>query len=72
MSHHDFRHSGRESHGMSADGYLDIQSAMINDHGIMGQMDSHLMSGCDTFSQHQMMHMYGDPSMAEIQEGEFT
>lgn len=71
MSHHDFRHSGRENQGM---GYMGVSSAMMNDHGIMGQMESHMMSGGDAYSPHHMMQIFADPNMSnmsEMQEGEY-
>ncbi|GFR94879.1 PAB-dependent poly(A)-specific ribonuclease subunit PAN2 [Elysia marginata] len=81
MSHHDFRHhqGGREQQQgnmMGVGPFMDHQSmvglqGMMNEH-MMGQaMEDHLLGGGDAYSQAHMMHMYADPNMSELGEGDF-
>lgn len=81
MSHHDFRHQGgreqqQQGNIMGPGPYMDHQSmagmhGLMNEH-MMGQsMEDHLLGGGDAYSQAHMMHMYGDPNMPELGEGDF-
>ncbi|XP_012943481.1 PAN2-PAN3 deadenylation complex catalytic subunit Pan2 isoform X2 [Aplysia californica] len=75
LSHHDFRHGNRDHPSNMMGGYMDHNSmglqGMMNDHGLMGHLDGHMLGGGDAYSQHQMMQMFGDPTMPEMRDGEF-
>ncbi|KAK3789394.1 hypothetical protein RRG08_005542 [Elysia crispata] len=81
MSHHDFRHhqGGREQpqgNMMGGAAFIDHQG-MGGIHGLMGDpmmgqaMEDHLLGGGDAYSQAHMLHMYGDPNLHDLGEGDF-
>ncbi|XP_059172489.1 PAN2-PAN3 deadenylation complex catalytic subunit Pan2-like isoform X2 [Physella acuta] len=73
FSHHDFRHSSRDPQNLMG-GYIDHNAlgmqGMMGEHGMMNQMDGHMLGGGDAYSQHHMMQMYGDPVLQD--QGEFS
>ncbi|KAK0057343.1 PAB-dependent poly(A)-specific ribonuclease subunit PAN2 [Biomphalaria pfeifferi] len=73
--HHDYQHnSGQDLQGMMGT-YVDHNSmgmqGLIGEHGMMNQLEGHMLGGGDAYSQHQMMQIYGDPSLQDLRDGDY-
>lgn len=72
---HDFHHGSQDHQNMMA-GYLDPGSmgmqSLMDEHGMLSQVEGHMLGGGDAYSQHHMMNMYGDPTSQDLRDGDFV
>ncbi|KAH9513218.1 poly(A)-specific ribonuclease [Bulinus truncatus] len=74
LSQHDYQHNNQDHQNIMG-AYVDHSTmgmqSIMNDPGMMNQLDGHILGGGDAYSQHHMMEMYGDPSLQDLRDGDY-